>query len=233
MNLPDPQADIPSLLASARSHVNHLTKILPAAVDRDALSTKSMSPNVALCFRAAQAWRTEEFARAACDMFERGDVVVAVSNTRGAVESVAATWYLKSLIETELARESISPDLQARLKRLLLGQRGDTELPEAVNVLTMLDKADAEIPGIRLKYDRMSEFGHPNYHGAAGVYALPNPDTFITRFGRGIRQNEYPSRLGLNCLIAAMGTLFHAFNKIGDMTPAFVEACERAERGAA
>lgn len=227
MHLPEPEADIPSLLASARSHVSQLTNILPTAVDRDALSTKSMSPNVALCFRAAQAWRAEEFSRAACDMFERGDVVVAVSNTRGAVESVAATWFLKSLIETELAREHTSPDLHARLKRLLLGQRGDTELPEAISVLTMLDKADAEIPGLRLKYDRMSEFAHPNYSGAAGVYALPNPATFITRFGSGIRQNEYPSRLGLICLIAAIGTHLYAFNKIGDMTPAFVEACER------
>ena len=45
----------------------------------------------------------EEFARAACDMFERSDLVVGVSNTRHAPEYCGAVYYLMKLIESSTA----------------------------------------------------------------------------------------------------------------------------------
>ena len=218
---------IASLLADARAHVTRLTNNLPTEVDPLAVSLKSKTPYLALCFREGQAWRAEEFARAACDMFERGDDVVGVSNTRGAVESVAAIWYLKCLIEGEIERGVASADVYAHLKQLHLGSRSDNAFPKAINATTMLKKADAEIPGVWRSYELMSEFGHPNYWGSAGVFGSPDRETLITYFGKGRRKNMYPARLGLTCLIAAMGTLFHAYNKISDMTPDFAKACER------
>jgi hypothetical protein len=44
---------------------------LPVAVDPLAVSKIVKTPMTALCYREAQAWRMEEFARAACDMFAR------------------------------------------------------------------------------------------------------------------------------------------------------------------
>ncbi len=221
--------EIAALLADARAHVEHITANLPVAVDPSEMMdwTTSKSPYVALCIREAQTWRAEEFARAACDMFERGDLVVGVSNTRGAVESIAAIWYLKCLIEAEIERGSADPEIYEKLRQLHLGSRTEEALPQAVNVVTMLKRADKDIPGVWRNYELMSEFGHPNYSGALGVFGKPDRETLITYFGRGIRKNMYPAKLGLRCLIGSLGLLEYAYNKIGDMNEPFSRACGR------
>lgn len=229
--MPEPDkehVEIEQRLAEARSWVNHVSNSLPTAADPLAVSKKAKTPWVALCFREAQAWRTDEFARAACDMFERGDIVVGVTNTRALAESVAAIWHLKNLIEGQL-RDGVSADLHERMMRLVMGHKiKDAEMPEAVSVLTMLDKVDAEIPGFRRTYDLMSELAHPNYRGAMGAYSKHDPDTLITYFGRGIRNNNHSLSLGLTCLIGACEIYMHAYNKIGDLLLDFAATCEKA-----
>ncbi len=215
------------LLAEARAHVQHITANLPVAVDPLEMMdwTTSKAPYWALIVREAQTWRAEEFARAACDMFERGDLVVGVSNVRGAVESVAVIWYLKCLMEAEIERGSVAEETYDKLKQLLLGSRVEAELPQAINAVTMLKLADKDVPGVWRNYELMSEMGHPNYQGALGVFGQPDRETLITHFGRGIRKNMYPAKLGLRCLIGALGMLEYAYNKVADMNEPFSRAC--------
>jgi hypothetical protein len=221
--------EIANLLAEAREHVAHITANLPVAVDVLAIPwTTSKAPYIALCSREAQTWRAEEFARAACDMFERGDLVVGVANTRGAVESVGAIWYLKCLVEEEVARGGAADGIYDKLRQLHLGSRVEETMPQAINVITMLKRADKDIPGVWESYERMSEFGHPNYSGAAGVFGEPDRETLITHFGRGIRKNSYPAQLGLKCLIGSLGMLEFAYNRIGGLLEPFSLACESA-----
>ena len=69
----------------------------------------------------------EEFARAACDMFERSDLVVGVSNTRHAPEYCGAVYYLMKLIESPTASgvAIFFPGFPVPLKHLVhLGYRG-------------------------------------------------------------------------------------------------------------
>src|SRR5713101_1885067 len=95
-------APVPTL-AEARERVALLSASLPTAVDPLAISEIAKTPYNALCFRESQAWRMEEFARSACDMYERGDLVVAVSNTRHATECCAAVYYLMKLIQSSIS----------------------------------------------------------------------------------------------------------------------------------
>jgi hypothetical protein len=219
--------EIAALLAEARAHVQHITANLPVAVDPAEMMdwTTSKAPYWALIVREVQTWRAEEFARAACDMFERGDLVVGVSNVRGAVESVAAIWYLKCLIEGEIERGNADEGVYGKLKQLLLGSRVEAALPQAISVVTMLKRADKDVPGVWRNYELMSELGHPNYQGALGVFGQPDRETLITYFGRGIRKNLYPAKLGLRCLIGALGMLEYAYNIIGDINEPFSRVC--------
>lgn len=231
MGSEDPKVEeIAALLAEARVHVQHITANLPTAVDPLEMMewTTSKAPYWALCIREAQTWRAEEFARAACDMFERGDLVVGVSNVRGAVESVAAVWYLKCLMEAEIERGGAEDDIYDRLKQLLLGSRVEPALPQATNVITMLKRADKDVPGVWRNYELMSELAHPNYQGALGSFGKPDRETLITYFGRGIRKNLYPAKVGLRCLIGSLGLLEHAYNKIGDLNEPFSRACGKS-----
>ena len=224
---------IPNLLAQAKAQTARIGANLPVAVDPLSIPwTTSKAPYFALCVREAQTWRAEEFARAACDMFERGDYVVGVANTRSTAESAAAIWFLKCAMEAEIERGQADVSIYDRLRQLYLGNRSDAELPQAINIMTMLKRADKDIPGVLANYERMSEFGHPNYAGAAAVFSDPDRETLIMRFGKDIRQSEYPKRLGLNCLLGSLGMLEFANNRIANLLEPFSVACERGLQSA-
>jgi hypothetical protein len=113
-------------LAEARARLRLIADHLPTAVDPLAVSKIAKAPYFALCARECQAWRVEEFGRAARDMLERGDVVVGISNVRHAVESCAAVWYLKCLIERQLT-DGLAPDHYETIVRLHLGSKKPLE----------------------------------------------------------------------------------------------------------
>jgi hypothetical protein len=79
-------------LAEARGRLRLLAEHLPTP----SILSRSQKPRKLHTLRYAsekpQAWRVEEFGRAACDMLQRGDLVVGISNVRHAVESCAAVW---------------------------------------------------------------------------------------------------------------------------------------------
>jgi hypothetical protein len=218
-------------LAEARARLRLITEHLPTAVDPLAVSKIAKAPFFALCVRESQTWRVEEFGRAACDMLERGDVVVGISNVRHAVESCAAVWYLKRLIERQLA-DGLTPDHYETIVRLHLGSKtpieGAPEIPEAINVLTMLKQADKELPGILRSYERLSEVAHPNYLGSAAVFGKPDHSTLIWHFGKHLRDHSDNVFLGLHALNTALGIFLHAYERVGDLTPRFATACEEA-----
>jgi hypothetical protein len=215
-------------LAEARERVALLSANLPTAVDPLAISTIAKTPYTALCFRESQAWRMEEFARAACDMFERGDLVVAVSNARHATECCAAVYYLMKLIESSI-ESGIVADLTEKIVRLQVGFKNNfaADMPEAINVLTMIKKVDKDFPGFLRSYEDMSEIAHPNWAGSAAVFSQSDASTLITHFRRGIRDTESSLNLGLLCLTGSLEIFFFAYNRLGDLTPAFVEVCEK------
>lgn len=226
-----PLRDIARELAEARARLKLLAEHLPTAVDPLAVSMVAKAPYFALCFREAQAWRVEEFGRAACDMLERDDIVVGISNVRHATESCAAVWYLKCLIERQLER-GLDSDIYETIGRLHLGVKASAtaipEMPEAINVLTMIKKANEEIPGVLASYEKLSEIAHPNYHGSHAVFGKPDHSTLIMHFGKHLRDHTHNKLLGLDCLIGGLCIFEHAYNKIGDLTPEFAAACERA-----
>jgi len=223
--------DVARELAEARACLKLLAENLPTAVDPLAVSTVAKAPYFALCFREAQAWRVDEFGRAACDMLERGDVVVGISNVRHAVESCAAVWYLKCLIERQL-EQGLASDIYETIGRLHLGVKASAvaipEMPEAINVLTMIKKANEEIPGVLASYESLSEVAHPNYHGSAAVFGKPDYSTLIMHFGKNIRDQTHNKLLALDSLIGGLCMFEHAYNKIGDLIPEFAAVCERA-----
>lgn len=227
--------EVAALLGEARAHVQHLTANLPVIVDplETMQLTMARAPHFALCIREVQTWRAEEFARAACDMFERGDFVVGVSNVRGAVESVAVIWYLKCLIEAEIERGVADPDIYDKFRQIYLGSRSEEVLPQAINVITMLKRLEKDIPGVWRGYERMSDFCHPNYQGALAIFCRHDRETHIAYFGRGIRNNLYPAKLGLRSLIGVLQLLQYASNKISEMNEPFCHACGRVTPGAA
>lgn len=216
-------------LREARERWQLLWKSLPVAVDPAKISLKVKTPTTALCYRASQAWRMEEFSRCACDMFERGDLVVAASNARHAAECCAGVWYLYSLLEKVISNPALVDDTHEKVVRLMIGYKMKLDgegVPEAINALTMVQKLDEIVPGYFGGYERLSEIAHPNWAGSAAIFSIRDDQTLVTHFGRRLRDTGNSERLVLNCLIGTLELFEHAYRRIDDVMGKYVAVCE-------
>ena len=213
------------LLQVARKCQAHITQSRPEGVDPLAFpNLKSKTPYTAVVFRDAQYCRFEELCRAACDLFERGDVVAANICVRAMLETASSIWYLMELLQKEV-NQGLSGSAHAKIVQLLLGQRSDTDsgLPQSKNILSILDHADKKLPGLRKNYDRLSEFAHPNWSGALGTYGDREDKTLITWFRPTEKSLEYPKRIGLSLFILTIQMVEESYNEILDAAVAYAQ----------
>ncbi|WP_441229791.1 hypothetical protein AB7828_07185 [Tardiphaga sp. 215_C5_N2_1] len=222
-------------LAEARERVGLLSKSLPTIIDAGSFRTKdgdicsSKAPTIALSFRETQAWRVEEFARAACDLIERGDLVAGIANVRHMMECCAAIWYLLETIEDHMNSGIDHKTLYERLGQLFVGSKNIfPDMPRSINVLTFIGKLDKTFPGAAKQYDRLSEISHPNWAGSAAIYSKRTDDNFTTHFGKDVRDHSSTKVLALASLINSLEVFTYAYNRITDHIPAFADACERS-----
>jgi hypothetical protein len=206
--------EIRQLLADVQS-------LLPTKVEGRALSAKAKIPFKADCCRAALIWRVEELGRCACDSSEKGDIVAAMVLSRSAIETACALWHLKELVERQI-EHGVQPDLDDSMMRLLVGSKKFG--PEALNVLTFIDRVDKSFP-IRRMYDGLSEFAHPNFDGAGGSFSKIDRATDVVHFGRGITRVDH-RRLILPALFVALSLAQYSYKAISDRMPEFVKRCE-------
>jgi hypothetical protein len=214
------------LLQEAKARTQNLSSNLPHLVDPASISYSAKIPYKLLSFREALLWRTEELSRTACDNYERQDVCAAVLLTRGVTECAAAVWYLMDLVETQVSNKKVSPDLDEKAMSLLMGHRNEPEMPQAINVLSMLDKAEKTVKGIRRGYDALSEVAHPNYPGTAGLYSEIDTINIQTRIGKDTMQSRSSAKEGLSNLIASLTMFEYAYNRATDLMPIFIQICE-------
>lgn len=211
-------------LKEARARADALRASLPASVDAAALGVWSKAPFQLLCTREALIWRTEELARTACDALERDDLTAAALLARATVESAALAWRLMEVLDD---RQKLSrQELNDILMKVLVGSRLWSDMPQALQILSCIDRMDKKVPGVRKSYDILSEIAHPNWRGVFGLYAKTDEPKFIARFGRGLRQNDRTKAPIVNALLGALGLFEFAYNRISDAMPDFLGELE-------
>jgi hypothetical protein len=226
-DLDDPR-DESSWMEEARAQQKLISENMPEGVDPRALTWVSKTPYVAMCFREAQFCRAEEFARAACDMFERNDVVVGIANTRAMIESVVAIWFLNEKMKRQITH-GLEFDIHEQMVQLLMGFKNEATFPAAINILTVIDKFNKEVPGFRAQYDRLSEFAHPNYSGALGAFGTRDGDVAITWFRKGDGANKDAARrIGLGNLVPGLAILEIVYNETAELMPEFCKLFEKS-----
>lgn len=213
------------LLATVRKLIQELKTGLPEKIDAATVSPVAKVPYKVLSYRNALAWRTEEIARSACDLLERNDIGAGVILARATAENAAAIYYLKQLVHRNTPRIS-DEDLDNRVMQLLLGSRSNEDMPKALQVLTMLDKADKAFRGMRSTYDQLSEYAHPNWSGVSYIFSRIDHDEFATYFGKNARGVHGPLLLGLDCLQNSLEIFEEMYEEITGLMPSFIQACE-------
>lgn len=213
------------LLRQASERVEIISGSLPKRVEIASLSLVSKLPFKALTYREAAIWRCEELARSALANFTNGDIVAGLVLTRALAETVAGVWYLFELVDRQI-QDGIQDDLNEKLMRLLLGHKGDDDFPEAINVLTLIARMDKRTPGILSTYNSISEYAHPNWAGTAFAYSAIDRENMVVDLGRSSPRRRSHKIVGLSCLNGCLGLLEFAYNKLSELFPPFVAACD-------
>jgi len=214
------------LMTEIRGRVELLEKSLPRRVDA-MVSPDSKLPFKALLYREALIWRMAELARGAMENFEKDRLALAILETHAAVETSAALWYLHAKLDATLTAGAVG-DVDDFLMKLAMGSRTDTDImPQAISVLTFVDRVEKDAEGFRHQYDRLSEFAHPNWAGTALLYSKPDPPNLWTDFGANIRGVDGPKNVGVINLSVALMFFERSYNRIADIMPAFIELCKQ------
>jgi hypothetical protein len=219
------QETIEYLIAEIRGRVELLESSLPSRVDA-MVSPDSKLPFKALLFRAALIWRMAELSRGALENFEKDKLALAILEARAAIETSAALWYLHAKLDATVNAGAVG-DIDDFLMKLSMGSRTDTDImPQAISVLTFVDRVEKDAEGFRQQYDRLSEFAHPNWAGTALLYSKPDPPNLWTDFGANIRGVDGPKKVGVVNLSVALMFFERSYNRIADVMPAFIELCK-------
>jgi len=224
LNALNDKPEVSSSMAEARECAVRLRESLPSSISVAALGVKSKAPFQLLSTREALIWRTEELARNACDALERDDLAVAAILTRAVTENAAVAWKLKDVLDTR--QQQTTEQLNEILMRLLVGSRIWEDFPQAVQILTSIDRMDKRIPGVRRGYDNLSEMTHPNWQGVFGLYSRTDEAEFTTYFGRGLRGAENNKGMVADLLVGSLNLFEYAYNKISEAMPAFLAELE-------
>jgi hypothetical protein len=167
-----------------------------------------------------------ELGGSARESLENGHIASAIVLTRATLETAAALWFLRGKIETCLKNRAVG-DIDEYLMRLLMGSRINPEKPQAVNVLSFVDRVNETVVGFRNNYDILSECAHPNWAGTTGIYATVDMQNRVTAYGRNPITNEAPKAVGLASLATALDIADHVYDGITEMIPEFTILCER------
>ena len=162
----------------------------------------------------------EELSRNACDALEHNDFTAAALLARATVECAAFAW---KLMETLDDRHKLSPKaLNDTLVRMLRGSKLWADTPQAMQVLSLIDRMNKTVSGVRKAYDMLSEIAHPNWMGVFGMYARTDEPRFTAYFGRDLQPTDSLRGLIVTALLNALDLFQLAYNRIS------VEMRERA-----
>lgn len=150
------------------------------ARDRDA--HRSMAPSRSLILRNATAWRAHDLLIQALLLSDAGHLLGARILVRAAIETLAVLSYLNDLMYGVIEGKTAYSDFMEKTKKLALGSKNKSTPLEAVNVLTLIQKADKRVPGLLSTFEELSESAHPNHDGLVDGYLTWKDDGFTASF---------------------------------------------------
>lgn len=109
-------------------------------------------------------------------LYKQNLIIPAFGVIRSNFESLAVLNRIKSCFGKSLELNRLDPELDNLLESVTLGTREKGNPIQAINVLSQLDKMEREWKGIRLIYDTISEFVHPNCDGVIVSYSEIRPE---------------------------------------------------------
>lgn len=163
---------------------NSLFRTLPVAglYSRNPVVYKWKAPMRCWILRETVFWRQHDLMAQSYLLYKQSYLLGARILLRSGFETLAVLVYLNQLIQQVMDGELSFQNLSDKTSILLLGTRNNDELPNAINVLTVLERSEKKYPGLKNCYANLSESAHPNYEGLCLGYSQIDHSNFETNF---------------------------------------------------
>ncbi len=221
--------EIKELLDEAKLNINNLKSGLVIRTDPAQVSFIAKTPYKALNIREALLYRVTDLADATYMLIESDNLVAAACTARAFQETVALLFCVNRKTKKAIAGNDVAC-LDKDLMRILLGAKNNQDMPDPINILTMVDGVNKDIPGFRDVYDNLSELAHPNWAGTLGTYTKVNKEMLWTDYGKNIRLGDTNRQQIAFALNAGLDIVISAYNEFTEFMPDLINICEEAIR---
>ncbi len=151
-------------------------------ISRCPIAHKWKAPYRCLVVREALLWRMHDLGEQIIVLYEQQHILGARILLRSAIETLALLIYLNQKISAVLEGSLSFFEFDRLTIQLLMGSKNNVTDQAAVNILTVLEKADRKHSGLSEIHQRLSESAHPNYDGVVYGYSSSDPVNYETNF---------------------------------------------------
>ena len=181
-------------------------------IARNAVAYKWKSLYRVWMLRELAFWREHDLMVQSYALHQQGHGLGARILLRSGFETLATLTYHNLLTQQVLDGNLNFHVFAEKSALLLLGSRNNEDMPDAINILTVLGKCDKRYPGLLSIYKGLSESAHPNYEGLMGGYSTTNHDEYETTFSN--RWMELHGNRHLDSMMLCMGTFHHEYDPV-------------------
>lgn len=217
--------DIYKQLEESKLYVKGLKMSLVSRTDPAQVSLIAKIPFKALQIREALLYRVTDLTDASCELVDAMNLVSAACVTRAFQESLAALFYINRKVKKAITDKDVTI-LDDTLMKSLLGAKNNPDMCDPINVLTLIDKVEREIPGFKIVYDNLSELTHPNWAGTLGLFSRINQEELWVDFGRNISLKDSTQVQIINTLQAGLVLVVDIYDEFADFLPELIAVCE-------
>jgi hypothetical protein len=214
-------------LDESKLYVKGLRMSLVSRTDPAQVSLKAKTPYKALQIREALLYRAADLADASCVLVDTQNLISAACTTRAFQETLAMLFYVNRKVKKTIEDQDISA-LDETLMKALTGSKNNPDMRDPINIMTMVDRVEKEIPGFRDVYDNLSELSHPNWAGTLGTYTKINKEMLWVDFGKNIRLKDTTQRHITFTLCTGLKLVVHIYDEFAELLPQLVTVCEKA-----
>lgn len=189
---------------------------------RNPVAYKWKAPFRAWMVRELTFWREHDLMTQSYALHQQGHGLGARILLRSGFETLATLIYLNLLTQQVLDGKLNFHQFCEKTAVLLLGARNNDVMPQATNIMTVLDKCDKRYPGLSKLYAELSESSHPNYEGLMVGYSTTDYDEYETTFS-----NRWMEKYGdrhLDRMMLCMSTFHYEYDVVW---PALLEKLEK------
>lgn len=219
--------DSQTFLDEAKLYVKSLRMSLVSRTDPAQVSLTAKIPYKALQIREALLYRATDLADASCVLADMQNLISATCTTRAFQETLAMLFYINRKVKKAIDDQNFSV-LDETLMKALTGSKNNPAMRDPINILTMVDRVEKEIPGFRGVYDNLSELSHPNWAGTLGIYTKIDREKLWVDFGKNIRLKDTTQRQIVFTLRAGLELVVHIYDEFAELMPQLVKVCEKA-----